>query len=57
MDTKTNLLEDYINSVDSSLSEHPKFIDSTKKQNTHLKIFLTFFMVIVSLFLFFLLFK
>ena len=45
MNNKTNLLEDYVN-----------FVDTTKKQK-YFKIIIILFVVIISLFLFFLLFK
>ena len=46
MNIKTNLIEEYVN-----------FVDSTMKQNTNYKIIIFLFVVIVTLFLFFLLFK
>ena len=46
MDTKTNLLEDYVN-----------FVDNTKNQNKYFKIVIFLFVVFLCLFLFFLLFK
>ena len=46
MNTKTNLLEDYV-----------KFVDLTKKQNRYFKIFTLLYVVILCLFLFFVLFK
>ena len=46
MDIKTNLLEDYGN-----------FVDSPKKQITYSKFFVILFVVIISLFLFLVLFK
>ena len=46
MNIKMNLLEEYVN-----------FVDTTKKQNTYFKIFIVLFVVIVSLFSFHLLFK
>ena len=46
MNIKTNLLEEYVN-----------FVDSTKKQNKYFKIDLSFTTIILSLFLFFLLFR
>ena len=44
--TKTNLLEEHVN-----------FVDTTKKLNEYFKIFIIFLMVILGLFLFFVLFK
>ena len=38
MNIKTNLLEDYVN-----------FVDTTTRQNTYVKIIIFFFVVIVSL--------
>ena len=46
MNNKTNLLEDYVG-----------FVDSTKKQNKYLRIIIILFVVVVSLFLFSVLFK
>ena len=58
MIVKTNLLENMVNCVDRMLREHVNFVDNTKKT---LKIFekkiKIFFVVIVSLFLFFLFLK
>ena len=42
MNIETNLLEDHVN-----------FVDSTKKQNTYLTRLIILFVVIISLFLFF----
>ena len=44
MNIKTNLLEDYVN-----------FVDTTKKQNKYFKIFIILIVIIVFLFLFFVL--
>ena len=46
MNIKTNLLEDYVN-----------FVDSTKKQHKYLKIITILIVVILCLFLFFVLFN
>ena len=46
MNKKTILLEDYVN-----------FVDLTKKQKKYFKLIIIFFAVILSLFLFFVLFK
>ena len=46
MNIETNLLEDYVN-----------FVDTTTRQNTYFKIIIVLFVVIVSLFLFCFLFK
>ena len=46
MNIKTNLLEEYVN-----------FVDSTKKQNKHFKIIIALFVVFLCLFLIFVLFK
>ena len=46
MNIKTNLLENYVN-----------LVDTTKKQNKHSKIFIILVVVFIFLFLFFLLFK
>ena len=46
MDIKTNLLEDYVN-----------FVDTTKKQNKYLKKILSLIVIIIVLFLFYFLFK
>ena len=46
MNIKTKLLDVYV-----------KFVDTTKKQNKYLKTIIILFVVIVSLFLFFVLFK
>ena len=46
MNIKTNLLEEYVN-----------FVDSTKKQNKYFKIIIILFVVILCLFLFFVLFN
>ena len=46
MNIKTNLLEDYVN-----------FLDCTTKQNRYFKINLILFVIIISLLLFFVLFK
>ena len=43
MNIKTNLLEDYLN-----------FVDTTKKQNTYFEIILFLLAIIVSFFLFYL---
>ena len=44
MNIKTNLLEEYVN-----------FVDNTKKQNKHFKIFITLIVIIMFVFLFFVL--
>ena len=41
----------------SSLEEYVNFVDTTKKQNKYFKIFIFLIAIIISLFLFFLLFK
>ena len=46
MNIKTNLLEEYVN-----------FVDNTKEQNKHFKIFLFVIAINMFLFLFFVLFK
>ena len=46
MNIKTNLLEEYVN-----------FGDNTKKQSKYFKIIIFLFVIILSLFLFFVLFK
>ena len=46
MNIKTNLLEEYVN-----------FVDSTKEQNKYFKIIIILFVVILCLFLFFVLFN
>ena len=46
MNIETNLLEDYVN-----------FVDLTKKQNKYFKKIIILFVVILSLFLFFVLFQ
>ena len=46
MNVKTNLVEEYVN-----------FVDTTKKQNKYFKIILILFVVILCLFLFFVLFN
>ena len=44
MNIKTNLLEEYVN-----------FVDNTKKQNKHFKLFIILIVLIMFLFLFFVL--
>ena len=44
MNIKTNLLEEYVN-----------FVDNTKKQNKHFKIFIILIVIIMFVFLFFVL--
>ena len=46
MNIKTNLLEEYVN-----------FVNTTKKQNNYFKIFLIFIVIFMFLFSFFVLFK
>ena len=46
MNIKTNLLEDYVN-----------FVDTTKKQNNYFKMFLIIIAIVISSFSFYLLFK
>ena len=51
MNTKTNLLERYVNFVVSSLREH---VDTTKKNRTPCKLIIVLFDITLSLFSFFL---
>ena len=46
MNIKTNILEEYVS-----------FVDSTKKQNKYFEMIMFFITIILSLFIFFLLFK
>ena len=46
MDIKTNILEDYVN-----------FVDTTKKQNKYFKIILSLIVIVITLFVFLLSFK
>ena len=54
MNIETFLLDDYINFVDSSLREQADFVDSTKKKNTYFKRNMFLFVVLISIFLFYL---
>ena len=52
-----NLLEDFVDYVDGMQSMHVKFVDTTMKQNTYFEINIISFVIIASLFSFYVLFK
>ena len=54
MNIKTNLLQDYVDFVESSLRKHAKSYDNiTMKKNTYFETIVVLFVIILSLFLFF----
>ena len=55
MNIKTKFPEDYVDPIDRMQNMNVNFVDTTKKQNADLKIFLVIFVIISTLFLFFLL--